>query len=429
MNSTHREEPFDRRSAWTPEPRPAWLATFNDLGSMMNIRGVVPLDIESLLSEAQRNTGLTDFGDDGWRERFQVLLDALEAEADLNFFGRILTRHDLLIYLEARLSVIDTYRRHPEIEDEEVTEPIFILGLGRSGTTILHEVLSQDADFRSVRRWEAMFPCPPPEEATYLTDDRIQKAQTLVDIVNAVSPQWKSMHAQAGDLPVEDIEFTYAALFSEVWPNAFQIPSYEKWFAAQDPTPHFAWHKKVVKLLQWKFKKKHWLFKNPTHMARLPHLLKAYPDAKIIFPHRDPIVTADSVVNVSASIYNWRSDKVPAAGIGDEWMQIDSRAKMWDDAIDLIEKGELKKGSVANVLYAEFIHDPRVAIQKIYRDLHLTLDPAVLDQMITYMEKKSQGSHGNSSKYRKSSADDPRVAEERQKYGRYQTYFNVPNEI
>jgi hypothetical protein len=429
MSSNPSEQNPDRRAEWKPAPRPEWLATFNALGSAMDIRGVVPLDMDSLLFDARHNTGLDDFGDDGWRERFQVLLDAVDTEADLNFFGRILTRQDFLTYLQARLHIIDLYKRHPEIDDEVVHEPVFILGLGRSGTTILHEVLSQDPQFRSVRRWEALFPAPPPEEATYHNDPRIQKAQALIDVIHTVAPAWKSMHAQGGDLPVEDIEFTYSALFSEVWINAFQIPSYEKWFAAQDPTPHFEWHKKIIKLLQWKFKRSHWLFKNPTHMGRLQYLLKTYPDAKIILPHRDPVATADSVVNVSSSIYHWRSDKLPTPGVGDEWMQADSRAKLWDQAIDMIESGELKKGSVASILYADFISNPGPALQAVYRDLNLPLDPAALDKSVAYMEERSKGSHGNSSKYKKSTADDPRVLEERRKYARYQNYFNVPNEI
>lgn len=428
MSSTDPAPSVDRRTQWKPEPRPRWLAEFNALGSLMNIRSVVPLDMDSLLAEARRNTGLEDFGDDGWRERFQVLLDAVEAEAELNFFGRILTRNDFLVYLQSRLQVVDAYKRHPEIEDEVIREPVFILGFGRSGTTILHEVLSQDPQFRSVRRWEAMFPCPPPEERTYHDDPRIPQAQALVDIVHAISPEWKSMHAWGAELPVEDIEFTYGALFSEVWQNAFQIPSYEKYFAAQDPAPHFDWHRKIIKLLQWKYKKAHWLFKNPTHMPRIPALLRAYPDAKIILPHRDPIASADSVVNVSSSIFYWRSDKLPAPGVGDEWMQVDSRVKQWDDIIAMIEDGTLRPGSFANILYADFIRNPRSTLSAAYRDLGLPLDPAALDAMVAYMEERSKGTHGNTSKYRKTGAEDPRLAEERRQYARYQRYFNVPDE-
>lgn len=429
MNQTGKLDIADRREEWIPPPRPEWAEQVNELGRLMNIGSVVPLDEESLLAEARRNTGLKDFGDDGWSLHFRALLRAIENEAELNLVGRLLTRSDLLVYLEARLRVIDTYARYPEIEREEIREPVFILGFGRSGTTILHEVLSQDPQFRSVRRWEAMYPCPPPEAASYATDPRIAQAQRLVDIVHAIAPEWKAMHAWGGELPVEDIEFTYGAFFSEVWGTAFQIPSYERYFQQQDPAYHFAWHKKILKLLQWKYKKSHWLLKNPTHMPRIPQLLAAYPDAKIIFPHRDPITSTDSVVNVLGAIYRWRSDKALSLDSGDDWMAADSRVRIWDDVIAMMESGTLRKGSYTNVLYADFIRDPAGTLTRAYADLGLVMKPAALKKMTDYMALRSQGSHGNSSRYQRTAAGDPRALQEREKYARYQAYFKVPDEM
>ena len=244
----------NRRATWTPQSRPQWVKDFNALGDNLDIRGVVPLDEQSLLETARRNTGLDDFEEDGWRDHFRILLKSIEEDAKLNFFGRILTRSDLLTYLEARLNIVETYKKHPEIDREVIKEPVFILGFGRSGTTILHETLSQDSQFRSVRRWEALFPCPAPEEKTYETDSRIAKAQKRVDVVHALCPEWQAMHAWGGALPVEDIEFTYLAFFSEVWATAMQVTSYEKYFNGQDPAYHFHWHKKVLNLLQCNLK-------------------------------------------------------------------------------------------------------------------------------------------------------------------------------
>src|SRR5690606_25672724 len=128
MNQTGKLDIADRREEWIPPPRPEWAEQVNELGRLMNIGSVVPLDEESLLAEARRNTGLKDFGDDGWSLHFRALLRAIENEAELNLVGRLLTRSDLLVYLEARLRVIDTYARYPEIEREEIREPVFILG-------------------------------------------------------------------------------------------------------------------------------------------------------------------------------------------------------------------------------------------------------------------------------------------------------------
>lgn len=418
----------DRRTVWHAPPRPEWLAQLNRLGALMDTKGIVSLDERSLLDQARRNTGLDDFGDDEWLGHFRMLIRCIEEEAKLNFFGRILTRADLLAYLEARLNITEEYKRHPEIDKEAITEPVFIVGFGRSGTTILHEVLSQDPQFRSVRRWEALYPCPPPEEATYETDPRITKAQGMVDVVHAASPEWRSMHAWGGDLPVEDIEFTYPAFFSEVWSCGFQIPSYEKYFSSRDPAYHFYWHKRTLKLLQWKYSKPHWLLKNPTHLPRIPELLAAYPDAKIIFTHRDPITSGDSVVNVQGTIYYWRTDDPWGGSVLDEWTLADHRVRLWDRVIDLIENGTIREGAHANFLYHEFMAAPVPALKKVYEVLGLAASESTFGRMQAFLNERNQGTHGNSQKYRKTRADDPVALEERRKYDRYQSYFGIQNE-
>jgi hypothetical protein len=417
----------DRRRGWTPPPRPPWLAGFNALGDRMDIRSIVPLDEESLLAQARRNTGLADFdwGAEGL-QHFRALIRAIEEEAKLNYFGRLLTRSDLLIYLEARLGSTEAYRQHPEIEDEVVEAPVFILGFGRSGTTILHEILSQDPQFRAVRRWEAYFPVPSPEESTYHTDPRIAKAEGLMEVYNAISPEWKKMHAFGATLPVEDIEFTYLAFFSEVWPLAFRIGSYERYFNSRDPAYHFHWHRRILKLLQWKYRRR-WLLKNPTHLRRIPQLLQIYPDAKFIFTHRDPIASADSVVNVEGAIYHWRTDDPYGGDLSDDFLASADRARRWDKVIEWIETGLIKPGAYSNFLYHEFMSDPWSTIRKTYRELGLTLTEAGLARMKACLDEKPQGVHGRHS-YAKRNEDDPVIREERHVYQRYQAYFGVPNE-
>src|SRR5690349_15546956 len=110
------DHPSSRVEQWRPQPRPEWVRRLNEEGACLDIRSIVPLDERSLIDTAKANTGLSDFGADDWREPFQVFINSLEDEAQLNLVGRILTRSDLLMYLEARLKIEDTYKRHPEIE-------------------------------------------------------------------------------------------------------------------------------------------------------------------------------------------------------------------------------------------------------------------------------------------------------------------------
>lgn len=417
----------DRRAHWTPAPRPEWVARVNEEGEHLNIKSIVPLDENSLLREAMDNTGLSDFGDDGWIDHFRVLIKAIEEEAKLNLCGRILTRSDLILYLQARLEVNECYKQHPEIDNEVITAPVFIVGSGRSGTTIFHEALSQDQQFRVVKRWEAMFPCPPPEEESYLTDARIEKAHKLITLPERIAPEWKTMHAQAGDLPVECIEFLYLTFLSEVYYCAFQIPSYVEYFNKQDIGQTFAWHKRILKLLQWKYKKPHWLLKSPTHMPVLPELLEAYPDAKLIFMHRDQVTAADSVVNVQGTIYWWRTDDPWSGNMLDDVMMIEGRVKTWDRIIDWIEDGTIPKGQYCNVIYQNFSQDPMPEIEKAYADLDLHMSDQAKQAIKTYLDNKPKGVFGKH-KYKTADLGDKVAQQEREAFKRYQQYFGVPND-
>jgi hypothetical protein len=417
---------YDRRAAWVPPPRPDWVKRVNDECGALDIRSVVPLDEQSLLDHARRNTGLSDFDDDGWLDHFRVLLDAIDKEAKLHFIGRVLARSDFLSYLEARLRIVDWYKCHPKVREEKIEKPILILGFGRSGTTILFEILSQDPQFRVVRKWEALFPCPPPDPAAAGSDPRIELAEKLSAFSENIIPEFKSMHKLGGNLPVESAEFVYLTFLSEIFPMVFQVPTYARYFAQQDHRYTFEWQKKILMLLQSKQRGSRWLLKGPSHLPYLQELLDVYPDARIIFTHRDPIVSADSVVSLHGALYWWRTDHPWGDGTIDDWFIPEARAKIWDDIIERMESGAIPRKSVTHFQYDEFMGDPMASIEKIYRELELTLLPDIEDRMRAYLAAHPQEHFG---KHRYSSSPESVVAEERRVYRRYQEYFGVSNEI
>src|ERR1700745_1562494 len=146
-----------RRSTWEPPARPEWVARINEEGCCFDLDSVVPLDEDSLLNAARARTGLTDFGDTDWYESFQVFIKSLREEANLNLMGRLMTRSDLVNMLAARLDIQETYRLHPEIEDEQIVKPVMIVGQARTGTSLLLNVLSEDRANGSLRHWECMY--------------------------------------------------------------------------------------------------------------------------------------------------------------------------------------------------------------------------------------------------------------------------------
>jgi Sulfotransferase family len=418
----------DRRQTYKHPPRPEWVTRINAEGRVLGT-GVVPLDSDSLLSTACANTGLNDFGDgdpdDHWRAHFEVLIAAIEKEAELNLLGRLLTRSDLLIYLQNRLEVTAWYKRHPEIAEEVIAQPVFIVGLPRSGTTILHEVLAQDKQFRFVKKWEALFPCPPPQENSYNSDSRIQRGHDLITIQNRISPEWKSMHDVGGELPVECIEFTTSCFLSEMFTASFQIPSYQDHLQAADVSEMYRWHRKMLKLLQWRFKRPHWLLKGCNHEPYIPKLLKTYPDAKIILTHRDPIKAVSSVVSVQGTIFGFRTDDPFSRNSYENWLRTDSVAAMLNQRIAWIEDGTLAPGQTANIRFADFSADPIPTLRRLYDEMGLALSSTTEQRMTDYLARKPKGVFGA---HAYQTGDRSLTESERPLFERYQQYFHVPNE-
>jgi hypothetical protein len=355
-----------------------------------------------------------------------VLVRANEEEANLHFLCGIYTRSDLLIYLQNRLQVIDWYKRHPEIDDEEIVEPVFVIGLGRSGTTILQEAFAQDPQFRFVLKWEALFHCPPPEESTYTTDPRIQKAHDLITLQDRIAPEWKSQHAVAGNLPVDCLEFTPACFASDLFLASFQIPSYENYLDTLDVVEYYRWHRKVLKLLQWRYKRPHWLLKGSNHLPVIPQLLEVYPDAKIVFPARDPIVAVSSVVSVLGTIYSFRTDTPFGTNCYEKWMKIEKIAEMLNQLVVWVQNGTLKPGNFATLQYLEFSRDHIGALRRLYRDLGLEWTPDAEDRIAKYLAAKPKHVYG---KHTYDLGTPEEIRRERELLKPYQTFFRVESEV
>ena len=170
---------------------PLLLRTLNLAGRGAQAIGLQPVDLtfDGLLRKASANTGLSDFGEDDFRDPLKRLLAGLEEEAQLSLLGRVIARADLLRTLENRLGLVDLLKRRPEITEQEIVRPLFVVGPPRSGTTIFHDLLAMDPDNRVPLAWEAAYPLPPPETATYSSDPRIARVAARVAFVEPFRPQ------------------------------------------------------------------------------------------------------------------------------------------------------------------------------------------------------------------------------------------------
>jgi Sulfotransferase family len=416
-----------RRDRWVPPPRPEWLAKMNAEGEYFDLKRVVPLDPDSLISAAKDATGLEDFGEDDWREPFQILCKALDEEAELNLMGRLMTRSDLLITLEARLRVEADYKAHPEIEDEEITKPLLIVGQGRSGTSMLQSLLAADPNNGTFRNWEALFPSPPPEKETYETDPRIRKADGLTTMWNRVTPEIQSMHHFTGWVPTENIHVQCMSFMSPNWFDLFgQTPTYFGAMLQRDQADPYRYEKRVLKLLQWKNPRTTWVMKSPAALQHLPSVLDVYPDVGFIWTHRDPVKAVSSVVSLIGTLHWMRSDEPFIGGSQAQYTNPDLAAGMMSQPIKWLEEGTLPRERLCNIQYSDLIGDTMGAVQQIYDFFELELTDegrAAMEEHLDRDRRSDRPAH----KYDLGSEDE--IEMEREAFKQYQEYFGVANEI
>ena len=249
---------------------------------------------QDLLGVAEKLTGLHEYGPDSFREGLEILVNAINREAQLNATGEHVLRDRIVGHLQQRLQVEDWYRRHPEIDDEEIVRPLIGLSLPRTGSTALSFLLAQDPNARSLLRGEAANPCPPPSTGNEDREQGMTEAETVAG--------WKS-HTPTGDnAPAECQDLMALDFKSHIFQAFAQIPSYSRWLYDADLSSTYLYERKVLKLLQWGLPQKPWRLKAPTHLIYLNHLNSAFPDARFVMTHRDPSQVIPSVIDVYADI-------------------------------------------------------------------------------------------------------------------------------
>lgn len=307
--------------------------------------GAGPFDEETLLAEARERTGLDGFGDAPFREPLRVLLASLAA-APLNAVGTTVLRSSIRRSLTQRLAAEACFAAHPEIADERVEDPVVIVGLMRSGTTLIQRLLARDPRFHCALGWEIAEPVPRPGVPLGPDDPRIAAGIARDEQMRRFAPQLQAIHPTDALEPDEEIVFLADAFLSHVPEASCDVPAYRSWIDEQDWTPAYEHLRRMLQLLQWQKRARgeaaeRWLLKTPVHLGYLETLLAVFPGARIVHAHRDPVETVSSGASLNATLWRMYADDVDPAVVGGQWLErtawaarraLEARDRIGDDA-------------------------------------------------------------------------------------------------
>jgi len=320
-----------------------------------------------VLEEARRRARLDDYGDENFLDPMRRLLSSLDNEAALHAIGRVTMYERIVGSLVGRLSAQDYFNRHPEILDEEIVAPTVIVGLARTGSTMMHRLLSADPKVYAVRWWECRAPSPYPGSDWRRDDPRLRDAHAEIEAILEAAPELATIHPWDAEGPDEEIMLLEHAFLSGV-PDAFcNVPSYRRFVMESDLRDGYAYTKRMLQFLQWQKNEaghpaERWILKAPFHLGRIPQIVEFFPDAMIVQTHRDPIETSPSIASLYSSTWRTNSDEVDPLVVGEQCLDLWS----WGISKCLADRDAGLEDRFIDVHYEDTRKDPMAVIAAIY---------------------------------------------------------------
>ncbi|HYR21761.1 MAG TPA: sulfotransferase [Chthoniobacterales bacterium] len=351
----------------------------------IGIRSTSP-SAAKLIDKAKRRCGLEDFGSGDFSEPLSRLLESCHREARLNVIGKMALRSDVVRILCNRLLLERDRQTDPEIAQQKIREPLFIVGLPRSGTTLLHILLAADPAHRAPLTWEVMSPSPPSSEDR---QQRIQQASRNLAMLRWLAPTFESVHATGAELPQECVSLMSPTFMSDQFDTMYNVPSYRAWFFSQDLRPAYEFHRRSLQQLQFRQSAERWVLKAPAHMFAAPALLSIYPDARFVQIHRDPmeaVVSVSSLVTILRRVF---SDEVDPVQIGRDALTY------WSQALKTFMRArdQLPASRVCDLRYNDVRRDPIAAARRVYEHFEWPFAKEIEERMRTVLAQ--QASHTN----------------------------------
>ncbi|MET0446822.1 MAG: sulfotransferase [Aeromicrobium sp.] len=333
---------------------------------------VAGFDLASVLADAHRLEGLDDLGPGPFEEPLGVLLAAYD-DAGLTDMGAHLVRGGIVHSLRMRLRAQEWFRRHPEIADEQVVDPVVVVGMMRSGTTLLQRLLAADPRFRCARGWEVIEVAPRLDHRWDVEDPRIAKAVAREEASRQWVPELYAIHPMHALEAEEEIVFLADAFLSHVPEAGAHVPAYRSWIDTQDFTPAYDHLHRMLQLLQWQQQQRggsgedrarRWVLKTPAHLGYLDDLRSRFPGLHVVHLHRDPVETIASGASLNATLHAMHADSVDLHRIGAEWIE---RMGWTNDRAMATRDGWADDASrVTDIEFADAVADPVGQVARVY---------------------------------------------------------------
>jgi hypothetical protein len=340
-----------------------------------------PFAAELLLSAARQKEGLSDFGPLAF-ERPLVKLTEGYAAAELNDVGRYILRSGIVHSLRMRLRAQEWIRRNPRITQETIATPIVVVGMMRSGTTLLQRLLAADPRFHCAYGWEVVEVAPKLDyDWSGSEDPRIAISEKREATSREMAPELFAIHPMYAREPEEEIVFLSDAFLSHVPEAGAHLPEYRSWIDAQDFTPAYDYLHRMLQFLQWQKKQvyesqtaQRWVLKSPAHLGYLDALRSRFPDLHVVQMHRDPRETIPSGASLNATLHAMHADDVDLRRVGAEWIE---RMGWTNDRAMATRDGWADDASrVTDIEFADAVADPVGQVARVYDAIGvpLTLD-------------------------------------------------------
>ncbi len=341
------------------------------------------MQAEQLIDLAREKTGLTDFDSDSFREPLDVLLSGIAARPE---HERILAalQDEMVSSLANRLKVADYLRQHPELEDAPIEAPIIVMGMPRTGTTMMSYLLDRDARWRSLLNWEAVDSVPPPTTATLRSDPRCVEKQAFLEQIFPLIP-FAVPHWEWADGPTECI-FVQAQDFKALsWEARAVSREYAEYLLSCDMSSAYDYQKKVLRVLQSQAPGR-WALKMPSHALHFKWALQAFPDARFIWTHRNPYKALASLGTTISAGHMSTLGETDKQHIHDIYpTQISEHVNR-----PMALRPSLPDDKILDIYCSDMLRDPIATMREVYDWLGLELDDTVEASMRGWLEKDNE---------------------------------------